>query len=187
MRDRVFLGLVHHPAMDREGREVATAVTTLDLHDLARLARTYGLGGVYVTTPLAPQRELVGRLLEHWTRGHGGEVNPCRREALLGIRIAPDLETAVQELSDQFGAKPLLVATSARPAPDRVEVGTARENLTAESRPVLLLFGTGWGLAPRALDVCDQVLAPVQPPTGYNHLSVRSAASIIVDRLFGEW
>ena len=187
MRERVFLGLVHHPTVDREGREATSAVTTLDLHDLARLARTYGLGGVYVTTPLAPQRELVGRLLRHWTRGHGGEVNPCRREALLGVRVAPDLATAVRELAEQFGDEPLLVATSARPGPNRTGVGFARGALATESRPVLLLFGTGWGMAPSLLDACDQVLAPVQPASGYNHLSVRSAASVIVDRLFGEW
>ena len=48
---------------------------------------------------------------------------------------------------------------------------------------VLLLFGTGWGLAPEALARMDDVLEPVRGTTDYNHLSVRSAASIILDRL----
>ena len=66
-------------------------------------------------------------------------------------------------------------------------LAAARRRLASETRPVLLLFGTGWGLAPEVLDACDWVLEPVRSPTGYNHLSVRSAASIVVDRLWGEW
>lgn len=181
----MYLGLVHHPTVDRDGRELTTAVTTLDLHDLSRLARTYGLGGVYVTTPLEAQRVLVGRLLAHWTRGHGAETNPCRREALLGTVVVAELGDALEDLVRRFGESPLVVSTSARDGVGRVPMRHAKALLAAEKRPVLLLFGTGWGLAQAVLDASDWVLSPVQPPTGYNHLSVRSAASIVVDRLFG--
>jgi len=187
VRERACLALVHHPTVDREGRELATAVTPLDLHDLSRLARTYGLAGVYATTPLAAQRELVGRLLLHWTEGHGAVANPCRREALLGLQVVEDIAAACEDITRRFGDGPLLVATSARGGADRVPIADARRRLRTERRPVLLLFGTGWGLSPQVLEACEWVLAPVQLPTGYNHLSVRSAASIIVDRLWGEW
>lgn len=187
MRERASVGLVHHPTVDREGRELATAVTPLDLHDLSRLARTYGLAGVYATTPLTAQRELVGRLLQHWTEGHGARANPCRREALLGLRVVEDIAAACCDITRRFGVGPLLVATSARAAPGRVSLTDARRRLRTEARPLLLLFGTGWGLAPQVLEACEWVLEPVQLPTGYNHLSVRSAASIIVDRLWGQW
>jgi tRNA (guanine37-N1)-methyltransferase len=175
--------LVHHPSVDREGRELTTAVTPLDLHDLARLARTYGLGGVYATTPLAAQRAVVDRLLRHWTEGHGAEANPCRREALLGLRVVEDIAAAARDVLRRFGAEPLLVATSAREGAQRLPLSSARRMLAPEERPVLLLFGTGWGLAPAVLDACDWVLEPVQSSSGYNHLSVRSAASIYLDRL----
>ena len=33
---------------------------------------------------------------------------------------------------------------------------------------------------------CDYILEPVQAGSDYNHLSVRSAVSIILDRLLGE-
>lgn len=185
MRDRVYLALVHHPTMDREGQVVATAVTTLDLHDLARLARTYGLGGVYVITPLSEQRGLVGRLLDHWVRGHGGEVNPCRREALRGIAVVEDLAGASEELERRYGTRAMRVATSARDGADRSSFSATGRLLEEVEQPVLLLFGTGWGLAPAVLEGCDRVLEPIVGGGGYNHLSVRSAASIVVDRLFG--
>jgi len=186
VRDRVYLALAHYPTVDREGRLVATAVTTLDLHDLARLARSYGLGGVLATTPLDGQRALADRLLDHWVRGAGGRSNPWRREALEGLRVVPSLEDARALVAQRWGADPEVVGTSARGGRDRVSFAEARGRLGAASRPVLLLFGTGWGLTEEALGTCAWVLEPVAGVGGYNHLSVRSAASIVVDRLFGE-
>ena len=58
--------------------------------------------------------------------------------------------------------------------------------MRSPSRPRLILFGTGWGLAPQALALCDRVLRPVKGAPGYAHLSVRSAAAIIFDRLLGQ-
>ena len=52
--------------------------------------------------------------------------------------------------------------------------------------PTLLLFGTGWGLADSILDRVDHCLAPIRGGSDYNHLSVRSAAAITLDRLFGD-
>lgn len=57
--------------------------------------------------------------------------------------------------------------------------------LESEEGPFLLLFGTGWGLAPQVFDEVDAVLEPISGVNGYNHLSVRSAASILLDRLLG--
>jgi hypothetical protein len=53
------------------------------------------------------------------------------------------------------------------------------------NRPSLILFGTGWGLAPAVLDQADAFLAPLRgaSPDGYNHLSVRAACAIVLDRL----
>jgi hypothetical protein len=49
----------------------------------------------------------------------------------------------------------------------------------------MLLFGTGFGMAPSMLERTDLALAPVLGPEDYNHLSVRAAAGIILDRLRG--
>jgi len=185
VNERVHLALVHYPTLDRQGKVVATVVTTLDLHDLARLARSYGLGGVLATTPLAGQRALADRLLQHWVGGAGGRSNPWRREALEGLRVFATLEDGRTAVAGRWGDEPEVIGTSARGGPARVTFRQARSRIAASSRPVLLLFGTGWGLTEAALDVCDWVLEPVTGVGGYNHLSVRSAASIVVDRLFG--
>jgi hypothetical protein len=185
VREASYLALVHHPTVDREGRILATAITTVDLHDFARLARTYGLGGVYATTPLEGQRALASRLVAHWVGGAGGEMNPCRKEALAGLQIVGSLEEAKGAVADRWGAEPLLVATSARSGAGRIGFGEARERLASGPGPSVLVFGTGWGLAPEVLEACAWVLEPIGDEGGYNHLSVRSAASIIVDRLFG--
>lgn len=186
MRERTCLALVHHPTLDRDGKVVATAVTSLDLHDFARLARTYGLGGVYATTPLAGQRALVGRLLGHWVGGRGGEANPSRREALEGLRMVGSLAEAARDLEERWGEAPLVLGTSARDGADRLGFPEARALLGESRRPVLLVFGTGWGLAPEAVAACQRVLEPVRGPGPYNHLSVRCAAAIVVDRLLGQ-
>lgn len=163
-----------------------TAVTTLDLHDLARLARTYGLGGVYAVTPIEAQRTLAQRLVSHWTEGRGRELNPFRGQALSGLRLVSSMEEAAAGLGRERGEAPVLVATSAREGGNRWSFAEARRYLAEGEAPVLLLFGTGWGLAPEVLRGCEGVLEPLRGAGEYNHLSVRSAASIVVDRLFGE-
>jgi hypothetical protein len=50
---------------------------------------------------------------------------------------------------------------------------------------VLILFGTGWGLDDRQIPGASQVLAPIRGAPTWNHLSVRSAVAIVLDRLFG--
>jgi Uncharacterized protein conserved in bacteria len=48
---------------------------------------------------------------------------------------------------------------------------------------VLVCFGTGWGI-PEDFEVnFDGFLPPIVGITDFNHLSVRSAASIVLDRI----
>lgn len=68
---RLAVALVHHPVLDRRGDVVTSALTNLDVHDIARTARTYGVGRFYVVTPLAEQLQLLDRILGHWRDGHG--------------------------------------------------------------------------------------------------------------------
>jgi hypothetical protein len=46
-------------------------------------------------------------------------------------------------------------------------------------------LGTGWGVTETILAQADHALEPIQGGTDYNHLSVRSAAAIILDRVLG--
>ena len=92
-RPRVALALVHFPVIrDRLGSVGATSVTPLNVHDLARAARTYGVAPLYVVTPLLSQQALVGRILNHYREGYGAGANPTRAEALRQtLRKRPDL------------------------------------------------------------------------------------------------
>ena len=180
---RTYLALLHHPVTDRLGTVVTTAVTNLDLHDIARASRTYGLARYFVVTPLTSQRELVGRITEHWRTGHGAQVNPRRAAALALVDVRADLQQAVAEIEAAEGTTPLVVSTSAVSRPGQVSIEQVLQR--AEGGPMLLLLGTGWGLTDEGLAQADLALAPLRGGTRYNHLSVRSAASILLDRLFG--
>ena len=176
------LALVHHPVRDKNGQVIASAVTNLDLHDISRAARTYGAGPLYVVTPLDDQRDLVRRIVAHWRTGSGAEFNPARRLAFELIRVTDCLEAVLEHLTQTWGQRPLKVATSARSHGKRADYGFLRQSLDS-GRPHLLMFGTAWGLADAVLETADHVLPPIRGNTDYNHLSVRSAASIVLDRL----
>jgi hypothetical protein len=182
--------LLHHPVRDRAGAVVTTAVTNLDVHDIARSARTYGLSRYYVVTPIEAQHALVRRITEHWTHGAGRRRMPERHEALELCHPLESLELALADATQRHGRRPLVVATAARSeGPKRLSFEAGRELVSATrsgAEPLLILFGTGHGLADIVLDAADHVLAPIPGRAGYNHLSVRAAAAIIFDRLLGE-
>jgi tRNA (guanine37-N1)-methyltransferase len=181
---RAYVALLHHPVYDREGRIVTTAVTNLDIHDIARSARTYGLGGYFIITPLSSQRELVQRIIGHWREGHGRQADQDRREALSLVRVCEALEEALCLVEQETGSRPLTVATSAQPVPDSVSIAELAGRLTSR-HPVLILLGTGWGLTRELVQRVDLRVAGIRGVGAYNHLSVRSAAAILLDRIFG--
>jgi hypothetical protein len=179
-----YLALVHHPVLDRAGDEVTTSVTNLDVHDIARSSRTYGLRGYFVVNPIEAQRPVVQKIIEHWSTGAGVKRFPERTEAIALVRVARSIEEAIAEIEQQEGETPRLVATSAKGGADRSSYAEEVRELEKEDRPTLLLFGTGHGLSPSVLQRCDAILAPIDGPTEFNHLSVRAAVAITLDRLF---
>jgi hypothetical protein len=180
----IHLALVHFPVYNKTGEVVVSSVTTLDVHDISRVCRTYGVGTFYVVTPLKTQQELVERLIGHWLKGHGAEYNPTRKEALLKTRVIKSLEDAVDDVTEQAGEKPCVVVTGAKQQPNSIGFGNFREQLQ-KGGPVLLVFGTGWGLEKNLTRNADYVLEPIEGNSGFNHLPVRGAVAIILDRLLG--
>lgn len=181
----IYLGLVHYPVYDKKKEVVATAVTNFDIHDIARCARSFGLGGFYIITPLESQVQLTGRLIAHWTEGYGATYNPTRKDSLSVVRISRTIDEADQQISSLWQKKAKRVATGASPYPGSVSYQSLREQMKGTGAPFLMLFGTGWGLTQEVKDSADYVLAPIEGK-GYNHLSVRSAVAIILDRLLGD-
>ena len=180
----LYLALAHHPVVNKRGEIIASAVTNLDIHDMARAVRTYGAKALYVVTPLEDQQQLAKSLVRHWTSGYGAEYNPKRRLALETVRVHDSLEQSCIDIAQETGCRPQTVVTSARRHANSISLARFQEILGIGT-PCLLVFGTAWGLAPDCIATADHILEPISGHTDYNHLSVRSAASIILDRLCG--
>jgi hypothetical protein len=185
---RVGLALVHFPVLDRQGATVTSAITNLDVHDIARSAMTYGLSVYFVIHPIPAQRQLVERIRQHWVDGSGGRRIPDRVAPMRLVSIMPNLEEAIHEFAE--GQTPWIWTTSAA----SVRLGQclsyqrAATLLRAPGPPVLLVFGTGWGLAQSIHEAATAQLLPINAPhaSNYNHLSVRAAVAIVLDRLLGD-
>lgn len=176
------LALVHYPVLDKRGEVVTTALTNLDLHDLARTAMTFGLQKLYVVTPVGEQQRLAEKIREHWCRGYGAEYNPLRKEALSLVEITSSLDEALELWQELCGEEvhPVLTGASVR---DGVSFRSCRK--LATEHHLMLIFGTGWGLAPELFTRGRQALEPIEGMGTYNHLPVRSAAAIVMERLYG--
>lgn len=182
----VYVALVHSPVLDRKGEKTTAAVTGLDLSDIGRSCRTYGLDRFLVTTPLASQRDLVKTMAAHWTGGTGGDVNPDRKEAFGTIKIFPSLDRATEWVTRREKEPPLIIGTTARRREGGFHWLEAKRRILREKKPVLFVFGTGSGLHEEVLGRCHIVLQPLSGGFGdYNHLSVRTAVGVVLDRFFG--
>ena len=110
----LYLALLHAPVLNKFGHTVSVSLTNLDVHDIARVSRTCGLGGYYIATPLSDQRALLDRLIGHWLDGPGRSANRDRSEAFGAIRAATDLDEIIRDIEGRCGQPPIVIATSAR-------------------------------------------------------------------------
>ena len=181
----VYLALLHYPVYDRNHQVVTTAVTNMDIHDIARSARTYGVSGFYIVTPVKALQKLAMKIIDHWESGYGSQYNVTRKQALELARIVNTLDDAIIDIERETGVKPAVVVTSARRTSNRTSFAALRDMLKRDVCPFLILFGTGWGLTETIFSQSDYVLEAIAGDSDYNHLSVRSAAAIVLDRLLG--
>lgn len=182
----IHLVLRHDHVMGRNDQRIDSSVTQIDLHDFSRLARTFGLGGFHCVTPLESQHRICGEILSYWREGYGKDYNPDRLMALGLLTLHRNFEESIQFITENSGGTaPIIVGTSAKQTFLQKEIAFAdfSSRIGRSGHPVLIQFGTSWGLSPEQLDRSDWILPPVDGPTGYNHLSVRCAAAIIVDRI----
>jgi hypothetical protein len=183
---RLDLALIHYPVCNKNGETIGSAVTNLDLHDIARAGRTFGIDTLYIVTPFADQQALVRDILEHWQTGHGATYNPQRKEALSLVRLCHDLTELYELVQAKWQQRPTVLATSAKAQASQLDFAQARRRIFA-GEPHLILFGTGWGMAPEVFADVDALLPPIVGYGEYNHLSVRSAAAIVLDRVLGKY
>ena len=196
MADKLAVALIHHPVLDRTGREVATNITHFDIHDIARVCRVYGVDRYYVIHPAKEQLMFVARVLDHWRVGPGKHFNPMRKTALTMVKPVESLQWAIGDFerftnkeNTEKRSRLRVIATSARDknGSRKLDFGEVRRFLNKED--VLLVFGTGFGLFPGIFNICDACLEPIRGYgiEDYRHLSVRSAVSICLDRLRGSF
>lgn len=181
----LYIALLHAPVYNKNMETIATSITNLDIHDIARSATTYGVKRYYIVHPAEAQRALAQRIMGYWQEGFGAEYNPNRQEAFARVKLARELAEVEEEIFQEHGRKPLKIATDARRYPNTLDYAAVRDKIENGEDPLLLLFGTGWGMLREVMESCDIILEPIYGPGEWNHLSVRSAAAIILDRLRG--
>lgn len=198
MRPDVFVVLLHSPMINRSGKEVTTAVTNLDIHDIARSCKTFGVKQYFIVNPEEEQEKLVQGILDHWRSEVSRIYHIARARALETVRYLRTFEEAFNEATRlAAGARPFVVMPDAKDLPNALDYdelrrrwmhndldGKGSQNHSGEPRSLMIVFGTGWGIAPRFYGHVDAPLKPLRGPGEYNHLSVRAAASIVLDRLF---
>lgn len=182
---RLYIGLIHYPVYNKNHEKVASAITNFDIHDISRLARTYGVKRFFIVTPLQDQQRFAERIRNHWINGFGADYNEDRKEAIELLDIAPSLEDVFQRIAESEEENPLLIATDASEQRDKLISYPEAIDVLMKNKVILLLFGTAWGLHDELIDRADYILEPIKGNTDYNHLSVRTAAGIILDRLTG--
>jgi len=182
-----YVALMHTDVLIGEEKRLGhSSVTSVDIHDIARSSKTYGVKEFFIVTPLLDQQKIVQRMLDFWKKGIGFEYNRCRYDAIQLVQLADSLSAAVKKIEEQEGKKPLIVTTSAKVAHvEHIISFYDQKKVWQADRPILLIFGTGQGLAPFVVEQSDYLLVPVDGFSDFNHLSVRSAVAIILDRWLG--
>lgn len=179
----LYIALLHYPVMNKEGKVVATAIANMDIHDIARTAKTFGVEKFYVINPIEAQRRLAGQIISHWREGYGAAYNPSRKDAFENVTIKSDLDEVLADIKTVRNCKPQIIVTGANFKDDLITCGKLREVIKSNQLPYLLIFGTGSGIAEEVVNQADYRLEPIRGKNGYNHLAVRSAVAVILDRV----
>ena len=186
MRDKVYLGLVHYPVYNKRKEVVSTSVTNFDIHDISRTCKTYDVAGYHIIVPVEAQKALTNRIVNYWKEGIGGDHNQDRVDAFSTTYVTDSISETMDQIESETGKRPLIVTTSAKTFPNSISYAELGPKIQEDDNTYLLLFGTGHGLTDEIMDLSTYILDPIRGEARYNHLSVRSAVSIILDRLFGD-
>jgi len=179
----LYLVLAHYPVLNKHGQTIITSVTNLDIHDIARSAATYGVKCLYMVTPDSSQQGFVQEIISFWQGTEGTLYNANRNLALSLVNIGNSIEDCQTAITMQEGIPPLTITTTAHEMDMQISYETVRD-LRLGNRPLLLIFGTGHGLANCVHANADYILQPISGVGDYNHLSVRSAVAVVLDRIY---
>jgi hypothetical protein len=179
----LYIALLHYPVYNKNGKVVTTSIANTDIHDIARLSRTYGVQNYFVVNPLSAQRDLAYEIIDHWRQGYGAVFNPSRREAFELVMLKASLGDVQAEILEQTGTLPQIIVTGANFKDRLLSCDELKKKIRNDNLPYLIIFGTGSGIAQEIVDMAHYRLEPVKGIGDYNHLAVRSAVAIIIDRI----
>ncbi|MBW6516561.1 MAG: RNA methyltransferase [Candidatus Cloacimonetes bacterium] len=178
----IYIGLVHYPVYNKQREIVTTSITNMDIHDISRTCMTYGVRNYLVINPLISQRELFNKIVKFWHSEIGKKYQGDRAIALGNINFCSTLIEAKEFIKNQEGFEPIIITTTAKDRIDQIGYD-AYPTINKEQKPIFLIFGTGYGLADELHQSADFILQSISGAGEYNHLSVRSAVAIILDRM----
>ena len=181
-----YVVLMHDQIKLADGSTGTSSVTSIDIHDTARSCATFGVQNFFIVTPLVDQLSIVHTFLNFWHSETGRKYNASRFQAVSRVRTEVSLERVLASIKAETGLEPLILTTSAKKISHKKTVDfNSQGTVWQHQRPVVLLFGTAQGLADEVVEKSDYLLLPIDGMTDYNHLSVRSAMAIILDRWLG--
>jgi len=181
-KTNIYIGLVHYPVYNKQKEVVTTSITNMDIHDISRTCMTYGVRNYLVINPIISQLELFDRIVKFWHSEIGKKYQGDRARSLENINFCSTLIEAKEFIKNQEGFEPIVITTTAKERIDQIGFD-AYPKIIKERRPLFLIFGTGYGLADDLHHSADFILQPISGAGDYNHLSVRSAVAITLDRM----
>jgi tRNA (guanine37-N1)-methyltransferase len=178
---------MHADIVTAGGSDGTTSVTSIDIHDIARSCATYGVKKFFLVTPLLDQQAIIKEFTKFWLSERGANYNKSRFEAISILQVCSSFDEVLERIEAIEGTLPIKISTSAKKAQkdETVICYNDQEVVWTQNKPVLIILGSGQGLSQKILDASEYLLTPVCGMTDYNHLSVRSAAAIIIDRWLG--
>jgi len=184
--NNLYIGLVHYPVYNKNNNIVCTSITNLDIHDIARTSRTYNVKKFFIINPQPSQKKIFERLKRFWHTDVAKEYNVCRFNAFDTIKYVDSIEEAKKIIQNKTDFKPLVFTTSANTKPKSISYKKGSK-LIENHGAALILFGTAYGLAREVIKNSNYNIEKIEGVNGYNHLSVRSAIAITLDRLIADY
>ncbi|MGQ9845603.1 MAG: RNA methyltransferase [Caldisericia bacterium] len=180
---KIYIALIHYPVFDKNKRIITSSIVPYDIVDMSRASKTFNVKNFYVVHPYKNQRDTIKRVIKFWTLEKGSFYNEDRKKALELVKIKRSLKEVIKEIKKIEGIEPKIVLTCAKKYEENISYEFLKSIIL--KFPVLILFGTGWGIVKEKI-MFDYILEPILGfpiNNEYNHLTVRSACSIILDRI----
>ena len=182
----IYMGIVHYPVLNKTGETITSGITNLDVHDCSRSALTFGIKKFFLIHPNERQKEIFENILDFWKTELAAFYNKHRVAALKIINFTKTIDDTVNLIKNQEGHDPIIITTTAASYDGQIAFSDMKKMINSSKRPILLLFGTGNGLHKSVHHSADYTLVPIKGIGKYNHLSVRSAVAIVLDRLLSD-